>query len=92
MSGYQSKKIMAQTRGTGIEITGLTREDCLLLDRMYGFVELEDLEAWQATLRPALQRRVEDLIKMVLLAHLDKEMESVERFPEANDYLRKFRL
>ena len=92
MSGFDSKRRMANSRNPVIEINGLTREDCLLLDRMYGFDELEDLESWQATLRPALQRRVEDLIKMVLLAHLDKEMESVEKFPEANDLLRKFRL
>jgi len=92
MSGFDSKRRMANSRNPVIEINGLTREDCLLLDRMWGFAELEELEAWQATLRPALQRRVEDLIKMVLLAHLDKEMESVETFPEANDYLRKFRL
>ena len=92
MSGFNSKRLMAQSRGSGIEINGLTKEDCLMLDRMFDFDELEDLEAWQATLRPALQRRVDDLIKMVLLAHLDKEMESVERFPEANDLLRKFRL
>lgn len=92
MSGYQSKRLMAANRVPGLTIDGLTREDCILLDKMWGFVELEELEAWQATLRPALQRRVDDLIKMVLLAHLDKEMESVERFPEANDYLRKFRL
>ena len=92
MSGFDSKRRMANSRNPVIEINGLTREDCLLLDRMWGFVELEELEAWQATLRPALQRRVEDLIKMVLLAHLDKEMESVEKFPEANDLLRKFRL
>lgn len=92
MSGFQSKRLLAQSRGSGIEINGLTKEDCLMLDRMFGFDELEDLEAWQATLRPALQRRVDDLIRMVLLAHLDKEMESVQEFPEANDILRKFRL
>jgi len=92
MSGFDSKRRMANSRNPVIEINGLTREDCLLLDRMWSFAELEELEAWQATLRPALQRRVEDLIKMVLLAHLDQELESVQRFPEANDYLRKFRL
>ena len=92
MSGFQSKRQMAASRVPGLTVDGLTREDCQLLDRMWSFAELEDLEAWQATLRPALQRRVDDLIRMVLLAHLDKEMESVEEFPEANDYLRKFRL
>lgn len=93
MSGFEGKRRLANSRDPhSIEINGLTREDCLLLDRMHAFDELEDLEAWQATLRPALQRRVEDLIKMVLLAHLDKEMESVKKFPEANDLLRKFRL
>jgi hypothetical protein len=93
MSGFNSKRLMAKSRdGGGIEINGLTRTDCLLLDMIWSFAELEELEAWQATLRPAIQRRVDDLIKMVLLAHLDQEMESVKRFPEANDYLRKFRL
>lgn len=92
MSGFQSKRLMAASRVPGLTVDGLTQEDCRLLDKMWGFSELEDLEAWQATLRPNLQRRVDDLIRMVLLAHLDKEMESVEKFPEANDYLRKFRL
>ena len=92
MSGFDSKRRMSNSRNPSIEINGLTRSDCLLLDQMWSFDELEELEAWRATLRPALQRRVDDLIKMVLLAQLDKELESVERFPEANAYLRKFRL
>jgi hypothetical protein len=92
MSGFDSKRRMSNSRSPGIEINGLTRSDCQLLDQMWSFHELEDLEAWQATLRPALQRRVDDLIKMILLAQLDQELESVEKFPEANEYLRKFRL
>jgi len=92
MSGFRSKKLMATAKVAGLTVDGLTREDCQLLDRMWSFADLEELESWQATLRPALQRRVDDLIRMVLLAHLDKELESVERFPEANDFLRKFRL
>jgi hypothetical protein len=92
MSGFRSKKLMAATKVAGLTVDGLTFEDCQLLDRMWGFTDLEELESWQATLRPALQRRVDDLIRMVLLAHLDKELESVEKFPEANDFLRKFRL
>lgn len=92
MSGFQSKRLMANSREPGITINGLTEADVVLLDKMWSFSELEELEAWQATLRPALQRRVDDLIKMVLMAHLDQELESVERFPEANEYLRKFRL
>jgi len=92
MSGFDSKRRMSNSRGPGIEINGLTRSDCQLLDQMWAFHVLEELEAWQATLRPALQRRVDDLFKMVVLAQLDQELESEKRFPEADEYLRKFRL
>jgi hypothetical protein len=98
MSGFQSKRLMRQDRlGNGLTIDGLTIEQVKLLDRMWQFEELEELEAWAATLRPGQQRMVDDLIKMVLLSHLDQILENEgqhrpDPYPEANAYLKKFRL
>ena len=98
MSGFQSKKLMGQSRvGEGVTIDGLTVEQVKLLDKMWQFEYLEDLEAWAATLRPGQQRMVQDLVKLVLLSVLDKEMmeEAKTRpdpYPDANNYLKKFRL
>ena len=102
MSGFQSKRLMRQDRlGNGLTIDGLTMEQVKLLDRMWQFEELEDLEAWASTLEPAQQRQVESLVKMVILAHFDQVLRNMETnleastddpYPEANAYLKKFRL
>lgn len=98
MPGYQSKKLIAKSRQDQIlEIDGLTKEDCVLLDRMWAFDDYEDLMAWQEKLRPALRQRVDDLMKLVLLAHFDREMENQQYkredpYPDANEYLKRFRL
>lgn len=98
MPGFQSKRLMGNDRfAGGVTIDGLTVEQVKLLDIMWQFEELEDLERWAATLRPGQQRQVEDLVKMVLLAVLDKEMLAAEEaspnpYPDASAYLKKFRL
>jgi hypothetical protein len=99
MSGFQSKRLMGHSRvgEDGLTIDGLTKEQVLLLDKMWQFEHLEDLEAWASTLRPGQQRMVQDLVKLVLLSVLDKEMMAEEKvranpYPDANAYLKKFRL
>ena len=98
MSGFQSKRVMRQDRlGHGLTIDGLTMEQVKLLDRMWQFGDLEDLEAWAASLEPDLQREVENLVKMVMLAHFDQVLTNIEAsidepYAEANAYLKKFRL
>jgi hypothetical protein len=97
MSGYQSKRLSSQDRESGITIDGLTREQVQLLDQMWKFEHLEQLEAWTATLPPRLQQQVEQLVRMVLISHLDQLVEAAavqddRPYAEANDYLQRFRL
>ena len=98
MSGFQSKRLMRQDRlGHGLTIDGLTMEQVKLLDRMWQFQDIEDLEAWAASLEPDLQREVQNLVKMVMLAHFDPVLTNIEAsidepYAEANAYLKKFRL
>jgi len=98
MSGFQSKRLMRQDRlGHGLTIDGLTMEQVKLLDRMWQFQDIEDLEAWAASLDPDLQLEVQNLVKMVMLAHFDQVLTNIEAsidepYAEANAYLKKFRL
>ena len=98
MSGFQSKRLMREDRlGHGLTIDGLTMEQVKLLDRMWQFEDIEDLEAWAASLEPDLQREVQSLVKMVMLAHFDQVLSNIESsiddpYAEANAYLKKFRL
>jgi hypothetical protein len=98
MSGFQSKRLMREDRlGHGLTIDGLTMEQVKLLDRMWQFEDIEDLEAWAASLEPDLQREVQSLVKMVMLAHFDQVLRNIEGhledpYAEANAYLKKFRL
>lgn len=98
MSGFQSKRLMREDRlGHGLTIDGLTMEQVKLLDRMWQFQDIEDLEAWAASLHPDLQLEVQNLVKMVMLAHFDQVLTNIEAsidepYAEANAYLKKFRL
>ena len=98
MSGFQSKRLMREDRlGHGLTIDGLTMEQVKLLDRMWQFQDIEDLEAWAASLEPDLQLEVQSLVKMVMLAHFDQVLSNIESsiddpYAEANEYLKKFRL
>ena len=96
MSGFQSKRLMREDRlGHGLTIDGLTMEQVKLLDRMWQFQDIEDLEAWAASLEPDLQLEVQSLVKMVMLAHFDQVLSNIEAsiddpYAEANAYLKKF--
>lgn len=98
MSGFRSKRLMRQDRlGHGLTIDGLTMEQVKLLDRMWQFDDIEDLEAWAASLEPDLQREVQSLVKMVMLAHFDQVLSNIEQhledpYAESNEYLKRFRL
>jgi hypothetical protein len=97
MSGYRSKRLSSQDRESGITIDGLTREQVQLLDQMWKFDHMEQLEAWTATLLPRQQQLVEQLVRMVLISHLDQLVEAAavqddRPYAEANAYLKKFRL
>lgn len=73
-----------------LTIHGLTAEQVELLEILWQFEELEDVEAWKEELDPATQHQVELLIRMVILAMTDDIM--TEDTSQACEYLQKFRL
>ena len=98
MPGFNSKRRMSESREPReISVDGLTKQQLETLNHMWSFDTLEELELWASSLRPGKQREVQMLMRMVLLAKLDHDMEQeqYERpdpYPEANAVLRKFRL
>lgn len=73
-----------------IQINGLTAYQVELLDMMWQFEELEDIEAWRDTLDSETQVQVDLLMRMVILAMTDDLM--VEDTSQAQEYLSRFRL
>lgn len=73
-----------------IQISGLTAYQVALLDMMWQFEELEEIEAWKELLDDETQRQVDLLMRMVVLATTDDLM--VEDTAQAQEYLERFRL
>lgn len=93
MSGWHSKKLMSNDQqGTGIDITGMNREQFEILDAMWGFDTEEDLQEWQASLTLRQSQIVDSLIITILLEHFDRIIDLVPDYEIANEYLSKFRL
>ena len=70
-------------------ITGLSPRQVDLLDIMWSFDELEDMEAWKHRLSPRDQRMVDQLIRMVVLETFDAEFAKETEFPEAMEALQR---
>lgn len=93
MSGWHSKKLMSNDQqGTGIDITGMNREQFEILDAMWGFDTEEDLQEWQASLTLRQSQIVDSLIITILLEHFDRIIDMDSDYEIANEYLSKFRL
>lgn len=93
MSGWHSKKLMSNDQqGTGIDITGMNREQFEILDAMWGFDTEEDLQEWQDSLTLRQSQIVDSLIITILLEHFDRIIDLVPDYEIANEYLSKFRL
>lgn len=73
-----------------LTIHGLTAEQVELLEILWQFEELEDVEAWKEEQDPETQQQVELLIRMVILAMTDDFM--AEDTSQAQEYLKRFRL
>ena len=73
-----------------ISIQGLTAYQVDLLNMMWQFEELEDIEAWKDTLDSETQHQVDLLMRLVILSATDNIM--VEDTTAAQQYLKKFRL
>lgn len=73
-----------------ITITGLTAHQVSLLDTMWSLEQLEDVQAWRATLDHASQQQVDLLMQMVVVAAMDDIVG--DDTSEAAEYLQRFRL
>ena len=70
-------------------IIGLNPRQYDLLEIMWEFEELADMEAWKHLLSPRDQRTVDQLIRMVLLETFDAEFAKETEFPEAMEALQR---
>ena len=75
-----------------LRINGLGQKEIKMLNTMWEFQELEDLEAWQQTLRPGDYRLSKQLMNMVLIESLDQHMAKETKFPDAKKVLSKYML
>lgn len=73
-----------------ITITGLTAHQVSLLDTMWNLAQLEDVQAWRATLDHDNQQQVDLLMQMVVVAAMDDIVG--DDTAEAAEYLQRFRL
>lgn len=72
-----------------LTISGLTAHQVELLNIIWSFDELDEMEAWKCKLSPRNQRMVDQLIRMVLLDAFDAEFEKETEFPEATAALKR---
>jgi hypothetical protein len=73
-----------------IHIDNLTEEQVEMLDIMWSFEMLDELEEWQATLSLRRRRMSEQLMSLVLIESLDQVLAEQKEFPEVKALLSKF--
>ena len=73
-----------------IRIDNLTEEQVEMLDTMWSFEMLDELEEWQSTLSSRERRMSEQLMSLVLIESLDQALAQQKEFPEVKALLSKF--
>jgi hypothetical protein len=73
-----------------ISLTNLTAEQVEMLDLLWSFRELSDVEEWQSTLEPEDREMSDTLIKLVILETMDEIITS--DLSDAQEVLQKFTL
>ena len=73
-----------------IRIDNLTEEQVEMLDIMWSFEMLDELEEWQSTLSSRERRMSEQLMRLVLIESLDQVLAEQKEFPEVKALLLKF--
>ena len=71
-----------------IQISGLNKKQCELLDKMWNINSIEDLREWMDTLNVTDLSMVVVLQELLVLQYTDE----IDDFSIAKEYLRKFRL
>ena len=73
-----------------IRIDNLTEEQVEMLDIMWSFEMLDELEEWQSTLSSRERRMSEQLMRLVLIESLDQVLAEQKELPEVKALLSKF--
>jgi len=75
-----------------IQIHNLTQDQVDMLDHMWSLDSEEDYLMWYDLLDEQDQQQADLLMRMVILAEVDNEMEEIEDFSLAKEALKKFAL
>jgi hypothetical protein len=70
-----------------ISINGLTERQVDLLDAMWAFEELADMEEWKSTLDVEDQQECDRLIRLVLIESMDELLQENNTYPDARKVL-----
>ena len=70
-------------------IEGLSPRQFELLEMLWQFEELEEMEAWKVRLSPRDQRMVDQLIRMILVETFDQYFMQESEYPEANAVIQR---
>jgi hypothetical protein len=71
-----------------IQINGLSKKQCKLLDKMWSIKSIEDLQEWMGSLSVTELSMVVVLQELIVLQYTDE----IDDISIAKKYLRKFRL
>lgn len=70
-----------------IRIQNVNKKQQKMLDIMWSFQDVDELEAWKKTLKPKSRHQAETLEQLILLATLDEMIDEEDDFEEANEII-----
>lgn len=71
-----------------MELHGLNARQRKLADMIWSIQTQEELDAWFSTLPPRDQKTGITLLKLMLYEQIDQEINELDQFPEAENYLK----
>ena len=70
-----------------ITIQNVNKKQQKMLDIMWSFQDVDELEAWKKTVKPKSRRQAETLEQLIILATLDEMIDEEDDFEEANEII-----
>lgn len=72
-------------------IHGVNKKQKKLLDTIWSFQELEDLDGWISGLNKKKQREAKLMKQLIILATIDERVMKMTEFPEVMNLVKSFR-
>lgn len=79
---------MCGTGVVGMRIEGLTSEQVKILDELWACETQEDLEQYVANKSEQQLQEIITLREMIILSHIDEQVEKMGRYPDVEKILR----